>query len=81
MGTLKSIFTWKFLFGGFIWFLIKKINEYINGESKDAAAMKAIICLALINGFFTRSSPHKPHMRVPFCDRFWVWYFGLQKGQ
>ncbi len=81
MGTLKSIFTWKFLLGGFIWFLIKKINEYINGKSKDEAAIKAIIWLTLINGFFTRFSPHKSQIRVAFFDCFWIWYFELQKGQ
>ena len=64
--------------GGLIWFLIKKIKVYINGSSNDAAAIKAIIWVYLINGFFTRSSPHKPHIRVPLEDSLWNWYLGLQ---
>ena len=67
--------------GGFIWFLIKKIKVYINGRSNDDAATKAIIWFNLINGFFIRSSPHKPQIKVPLDDCFWNWYLGLQYGQ
>ena len=78
---IKALLAWYFLLGGFIWFLIKKIKVYIKGRSNDEAATKAIIWFNLINGFFTRSSPHKPQIKVPFEDSFWNWYLGLQNGQ
>ena len=49
---------------------LRKINVYTEGKSNDAAAIKAIIWLILIKGFFKRSSPHSPQIKVPFWDLF-----------
>ena len=50
--------------------VLSKIKVYNNGNSNDEAATKAIIWFNLINGFFTRSSPHKPQIKLPFEDFF-----------
>ena len=54
------------------------MKVYIKGRSKEDAETKATICFNLIDGFFKRSSPHKPQIMAPFGDCFWNWYLELQ---
>jgi len=57
------------------------MNVKISGSNNDKEAIIATIWLILIYGFFTRGSPHKPHINSPVVDFLLNWYLGLQYGQ